>query len=320
MSTVSRVISGSARVTEAKAEAVLEAIQRLGYRPNANARSLVKGKSMGIGILTQAVWNAFYQKFLQGVEAELNASEFHPVYVSANWQSDDERDLLKMLIRYPVDALIVVGGFDNDEPLRALAEQLPCLAVGRGIRGLESQCMTFDNERGGYLATKHLIELGHRRIVKLQGQLDRPDALARFEGYKRALREAGLPFDDNLVVEGHYYELGAYRALKALLARQVDFSAIFASNDHMAYGAQLALREQGLGVPEDISIVGFDDLPISAYMNPPLTSVRHLSFELGRSAVQRVIELLEGQTVSLPPLPVDLAVRHSTAPAKGGDP
>jgi LacI family transcriptional regulator len=190
---------------------------------------------------------------------------------------------------------------------------LPLVVIGRSIEGIEHQCLRVDDVRAAYEATCYLINLGHQRIAHIAGPATHQDAIDRREGYRRALSEARLPVDEQLSVAGDYTEQSGLLALQALLSRGTLFTAIFAANDQMAYGARLALYRHGVRVPDDISIVGFDDLLTSAYTTPPLTTVRQPTFEMGRAAAQAVLDLLEGRTIQLPTLTTSLIIRESAA-------
>jgi len=317
-STVSRVINGTARVAPEKERAVYEAIRRLGYQPNLIAQGLAKGKSMSVGVITQDVASPYYGEVIKGVEEGLSGSPYYPVFASGHWRPDAEREAFKVLNGRKIDGLIVMGGLLPDAELRALAGGLPTVVLGRTVPGLEPDCLTVDHVQGAYEATRHLIDLGHRRIAHIAGPLYQQDARDRLEGYRRALAEANLNFDPRLVVEGDYHEPSGLMAVEALLARGALFTAIFSSNDQMAYGARLALYRRGIQVPGEVSLVGFDDLPSSSYTTPPLTTVAQPSLEFGREAARAILRKLEGRPYAFAPLANRLVVRESTALLRQG--
>jgi LacI family transcriptional regulator len=170
-----------------------------------------------------------------------------------------------------------------------------------------------DNRKGAYEGIRHLIELGHRRIAHIAGPTSHPDAIERLEGYRAALEDANIPFDPSLITVGDYMEQSGVLAVESLLARGALFTAIFAANDQMAYGASVALYRRGIRVPHDVSLVGFDDLPSSSYFTPPLTTVRQPGPEMGWEAARLVLALLEGYNYTPEPLSTRLVVRESTA-------
>jgi LacI family transcriptional regulator len=312
-STVSRVLNGTVPVAEDKRAAVLAVIERHKYRPNVVARGLARGTTGAIGVLTQAISSQFYGEILYGIEQGLRGSAYHAVFASANWQRDEELAALDLLVERRVDAMLVLGGLVPDEQLRRVAEEIPLIVVGRSVEGLEAHCLRVDDELGAYTATRYLIDLGHRRIVHITGALFHQDARDRQAGYCRALEEAGLPADPQLIVEGDYTEHSGLLASQALLSRGTLFSAIFTANDQMAYGVRLGLFRRGLRVPEDISLVGFDDLLGSRYSIPPLTTIRQPTTDLGREAAQAALRLLEGQPPAIPTPAVELVIRESAA-------
>ncbi|WP_027892360.1 LacI family DNA-binding transcriptional regulator [Calidithermus chliarophilus] len=312
-STVSRVINGTARVRPGKLKAVLEAIERLGYQPNLMAKGLAQGKSLTVGVMVQEIASPFYGEMIKGIEQGLDGTLYHPVFSTGHWRAEQEREALRVLSARQIDALIVLDGLVSEEYLLGLARKMPLVLFGRRIRGLEHNTLLVDNLQGAYLGTRHLVELGHTHIVHIAGPAFHLDAKSRLEGYRKALEEAGIPFEPERVIEGDYVEPSGMLAVESLLARRVPFTAIFAANDQMAYGARLALYRRGIRVPEDVSLVGFDDLPGSSYMTPPLTTVRQPTLELGREAARAALLMLEGQPYEPPLFGTSLVVRESTA-------
>lgn len=316
-STVSRVLTGSSPVHPDKRAAVLAVIEQLNFRPNLTARALVRGKSMVIGILTQSLASQFYGELAQGIEEGLAGTSYHPIFASGQWLPDEERTALTLLVDRQVDGMIILGGYHPDRDLRAINRQIPLIAVGRSIDSLESQCIQVDNRIGAAQAMRHLLDLGHRRIAYISGIPAHVDSRERRHGYEQALQEAGIPLDERLVVEGNFTEQSGTLALEALLARGIHFSAIFAGNDQMAYGIQLGLYRHRLRVPDDIALVGFDDLLGSAYTTPPLTTVRQHMLEQGRRAARGLLNLLAGRPPDLTPVTTELVIRESTARVRG---
>lgn len=310
-STVSRVINGTARVDAHKRDAVLKAIERLNYQPNIMAQGLAQGRSLTVGVVTQEISSPYYGEMLKGVEQALEGTLYHPIFASGHWRADQEEAALKVLVGRQVDALVVMDSSVPEERLLDLVKKMSVVVIGRQIEGLN--CLSIDNAHGAYEGTRHLIELGHRRIAHIAGPHSHPDAIERLEGYKAALLEAGVPFDPALVVEGDYLEPSGVLAVESLLARGALFTAIFAANDQMAYGANVALYRRGIRVPHDVSLVGFDDLLSSSYFSPPLTSVRQPSQEMGWEAARWVLAMLEGKSYTPRPLSTRLIVRESTA-------
>lgn len=315
-STVSRVLTGNAPVTASKRAAVLAAIDSLQFKPNLVARGLARGKSMTIGVLTQSMASLYFGELAQGIDTVLVGSPYHPLYGTGLWQIQEEFGALSMLLERQVDGLIILSGGLPEATLHTIAAEMPLILVSRRISGLEEQCIHAENYEGAYRAMQHLIELGHRRIAHITGILSIQDAVDRQTGYCQALHDAGLEIDERLIIEGRFHEASGVAATEALLARALPFTAIFAANDQMAYGARLVLYRHGLQVPEDIALVGFDDLPSSAYMTPPLTTVRQHMFEVGRAAAEAMLRQLDNQAPLLPKFPTELVIRESTAPPR----
>jgi LacI family transcriptional regulator len=315
-STVSRVLNGTVPVAEDKRAAVLAVVERRNFRPNVVARGLARGTTGAIGVLTQAISSQFYGEILYGIEQGLRGSAYHAVFASANWQRDEELAALELLIDRRVDAMVVLGGLVPDERLRRVAAETPLVVVGRSVEGIEPHCLRVDDEQGAYTATRYLIDLGHRRIAHITGALFHQDARDRLAGYNRALEAAGLPADPQLIIEGDYTERSGLLAGQALISRGSLFTAIFAANDQMAYGVRLALFRHGLRVPDDVSLVGFDDLIGSNYAIPPLTTMRQPTADLGRLAAQSVLAQLDGRPPGLVSPAVELVIRESAAPLR----
>jgi LacI family transcriptional regulator len=313
LSTVSRVLNNAVPVAPEKRTAVLTAVQNLHYRPNVLAQELARGRSQAVGVLPQGISNPFFGRLLKGVERGLSGSGYYPLFASGE-QPVEELQALDLLLSHRIDALILMGGHIADEDLVGLARRLPIVAVGRTVRGLEHRCLRVENREGAYKATRHLLDLGHTRIAHITGLIRNGDSIARLEGYEKALADAGIPRDPDLVVEGDFEEQSALVGTQRLLDAGVRFTAVFASNDQMASGAGLALLRRGLRVPQDVSLVGFDDHPSAAYTWPPLTTVRQPTVEMGVAAARALLQELQGQGFVLPTFGTDLVLRSSTAP------
>ncbi len=312
-STVSRVLNNSCAVHQDKRSAVLEAMKSLGYEPNVFARSLAGGRSMTIGILTQNIGAPFYDSIAQGVIEGLAGSGYSPIFVDGQWQKSTESEVIRTLLGRKVDGLVLIGGEVPVEELNQLRERLPTIVVGRELVGWENQCIYIDNVDAGYRATMHLIDFGHRDIALLRGIKNHADAIQRFEGYTKALADSGIEFDPDLIYQGDFSAQSGVLGVNSLLSRSTHFSAVFAANDMVAFGARLALHRQGIRVPEDVSIIGFDDQAEAAYMTPPLTTMRQPAVEMGAAAASALLHRIRGESYQLPKLPVQLQRRESVA-------
>jgi LacI family transcriptional regulator len=313
ISTVSRVLNDGQTVAEAKRAAVLNAMAELNYQPNIFAQGLASGQSMTLGVLSPYLNSPFYGDVMHGVLRGLAGSGYSPIYAEGNWNPTQEKQTLQTLLTRRVDGLIVLGGAILTQELEQIREQIPLIVVGRWIPSLPDQCIYFNNFAGAYQATRYLIEQGHRRIVHITGILSHQDGQERLEGYQQALAEAGIEPDPQFIIEGDYTEKSGLLAVQTLILRGQPFSAVFAGNDQCAYGVRLGLFRLGIRVPDDISIVGFDDQASSAYVTPPLTTVRHPALEMGEAAAQAMLHLLKGKPFVIPEFPVTLVMRESVA-------
>jgi LacI family transcriptional regulator len=267
---------------------------------------------MSIGVLTQFIDSPFYGEALRGIEDVLHQAHYAPLFVSGHWNQEEERARLDLLQDRKIDGIIVLTGKLDDATLVELAQQLPVVVTGRQLSAPNLFSIDFDNREGAGLAVRHLHAQGHQDVAFISGPLDHPDAEQRLAGYRAELARRDMRQDDRLVVFGDFQEAGGFRAMNQLLASQVNFSAVIAANDQMAYGARLALHRAGLRVPDDVSLVGFDDLPHSAFTLPPLTTVRQSVYEIGRLAAQAMIELLGKTTPPTQVVAAEIMVREST--------
>jgi LacI family transcriptional regulator len=294
-STVSRILNGTAVVSDDKRAAVDEAIAKLGFVPNPVARGLAGGRTLSIGVVSQAIDSPFYGAALRGIEQALGAAGYSPLFMSGHWHAEEEARCIDVLRSRRVDGLIVLTGRLSDSALRAAARSVPVVVTGRQLKAPRLFSLDFDNQEGARQATHHLIDLGHRRIAFIAGDPQHPDAVDRQRGYRLALEAAGLRFDPALVLEGNFTEHSGLTAVERLLDSRARFSAIFAANDQMAFGAALGLYRRGRRVPEDVSLVGFDDVAGAVYMVPPLSTVHNPIQEIGELAARAMLSLLAGE-------------------------
>jgi LacI family transcriptional regulator len=310
-STVSRILNGTAVVSAVKKAAVDHAVAKLGFVPNPMARGLAGGRTLSIGVVTQAIDSPFYGASLRGIEDALEPAGYSPLFVSGHWDAKTESRCIDVLLSRRVDGIIVLTGRLTDVALKSVAKRVPVVVTGRSIKAPGLFSLNFENFEGGRLATRHLIDSGHRKIAFISGDPRHPDAAQRLMGYQAALDQAGIPFNPTLVVQGEYSEASGEQAVSTLIANRQKFTAIFASNDQMAIGAAHGLQRHTLRVPDDVSLVGFDDQPTSLYAMPPLTTVRQPAYEIGRLAAEAVLQLLDGVKPQQTVPPPRLIVRDS---------
>jgi LacI family transcriptional regulator len=312
--TVSRILNGTAAVSDDKRQAVDEAIARLGFVPDPAARSLAGGRTLSVGVVTQAIDSPFYGGALRGIEDELSRSGYSPLFVSGRWSATHEARCIETLRTRRVDGIIVLTGRLSNAAMARCALDLPVVVTGRTLQAPGLYALDFDNVGGARMATRHLLQLGHRRIAFISGDMRHPDGAQRLQGYREALEAAGLPFDPALVEAGDFTEASGLAAAERLIDRGERFTGIFAANDQMAFGATLALYRRKLRVPDDVSLVGFDDLAGSVYATPPLTTVHHPVYELGSLAAKAMLQLLAGQRPTMELPAPRLMERESCAP------
>jgi LacI family transcriptional regulator len=311
-STVSRILNGTAVVSDDKRQAVDHAIATLGFVPNPVARGLAGGRTLSVGVMTQTIDSPFFGGALRGIESELSAAGYSPLFVSGQWNMAHEMRCIDVLRSRRVDGIIVLAGRLGDAALVALAQSLPVVVTGRSLAAPGLISLNFDNMEGGRLATQHLLQMGHRRIAYITGDMRHPDSKERQRGYRKALEAAGLEFDPALVVPGQYTEDSGRMAVERLLDSRVPFTAIFAANDQMAFGAVLGLHRRRLQVPRDVSIVGFDDVAPATFSIPPLSTVHHPVVEMGQIAARAMLGLLAGNSADVQLPGPRLVLREST--------
>ncbi|EMI42801.1 LacI family DNA-binding transcriptional regulator [Rhodopirellula sp. SWK7] len=312
-STVSRVLNDLAIVNPKTRETVLEAVESLGYQANVFARGLASGRSMTVGVVTQKIGSPFYDMMMQGVIQGFTGTGYSPIFVDGQWEQSTELDVIRTLMGRKVDGLILLGGDISQKDLDDLRDRMPTIVVGKDVAGWEDQCVYVDNFSGAYDATNHLIEFGHRDIAIIRGIMHHQDAIRRFQGYAQALSDASIELDPDLVLDGNFTAQSGILAVNSLLMRGKSFTAVFCANDMVAYGARLALQRKGIRVPEDVSIVGFDDQAESSYVSPPLTTVRQPGVEMGVVAAEALVKLMQGGTCELPVMKAVLQRRESVS-------
>ncbi|MCA9837784.1 MAG: LacI family DNA-binding transcriptional regulator [Trueperaceae bacterium] len=303
-STVSRVLNGTAPVNAATKERVLKAVAHLNYKPNAFARGLVTNRSGGIGVIINEISSSFHSTLVQGIENVIEAAGMHLIVSSGHAKATRELKALNFISQRRPDAIIVrLETLSDDEILDWLehenVQNIPVVLIGRFIPELADSCIHLDNELGGYLATQHLLATGHQKIAHISGPLLLKDSRDRLQGYRRGLEEVGLAYDESYVIEGQFTETSGQQAMQALLERNLNLDAIFVANDQMAVGAFHILRQAGIRIPEDISIIGFDDLLISRYLYPALSTIRQPLIAMGEAAAQVALRELHQKDIKV---------------------
>mgnify|MGYP001068209708 FL=1 len=316
-STVSRVINNQENVRPEVRDRVLRVIQETGYRPHAAARSLAAQRTNVVGLAVPRSAQSFfadpyYPRLIQGMTQACNAHHLALSLFMCHSEKEEEDLYPRVLSRGLIDGLIIASSVKNDPLIPLLLEsQMPFVLVGRPLSQAPINYVDVDNVVGVQNAVRHLIRLGRRRIGHIMGPQNSAVGLDRRQGYINAHVERGLTVDESLIVPGDFSEMAGYQAAQHLLAAGAD--AIVAVSDKTAYGALRALREAGRAVPEDVAVVGFDDLEASALTEPPLTTVRQPIRATGVVAVETLLDVMENP--GGPPrqviLPTQLIVRES---------
>lgn len=291
LATVSRVINGNSNVREKTKQKVQQAMQELGYQPSSIAQSLASNRSNRVGVVVAELDGPFYSNMLATVESVLRHAGKHAIITAGHSDENKEKDAIRFLQGCNCDALILCVDALTDNYLLDLAKQpTPVAVINHRIDELPDQCFTLDNELGGYQATKAVLEQGHKSIAYISGPAFKEDAKLRMQGHCRALEEAGLSIDQNLIVEGNYHEDGGAEGFATLRASGIPFTALVCGNDDMASGAMQAARKAGVKLPTELSVVGFDDLLFARYTYPTLTSVKNPIAEMGEMAAKWVLQ------------------------------
>ena len=291
--TVSRVVNGLDRVSPKTRLSVQLAVERLGYTPNRVARSLATRRTDSVALVipepaTKLFGDPFFPRIVTGISEVLSAADKQLVLLAPQ-SHDDEVRLERYLAAAQADGVLLVS-LHGDDPLPShlLKRGIPMVVGGRPpIEGVSY--VDIDNVQGAMSAVRHLIKLGRRRIATITGPLDMGSGADRLEGYRRALKEAGLPRDSALEATGRFEQEPARRAMGELLDRAPDIDAVFAASDLMAAGALQALRRAGRRVPEDVAVVGYDDSLIASSTEPPLSSVRQPTEDMGREMARLLL-------------------------------
>ncbi len=312
--TVSRVINNDKHVRKETRLRVLDTMQRLGFVANKQARSLAGGKSNSIGVLVPDLGTGYIGEIIRGIDAELSLNSIDLILYTTHRTASKEANYVANLATGMVDGLLVVlprspADFIHDLTLR----NFPFVLIDHQGIGKDCPAVGATNWQGGFTATEYLIKLGHQRIGFITGWMDLGCALDRLDGYRSALRTYHIPDRPDLVYEGTFFQLDGFAGGTKLLDLPEPPTAIFASNDVMAMGVMDAVRERGLRVPEDISIIGFDDIPQASLVRPTLSTINQPLEKMGRVAAQMLLDLLHDpqKKAERIELPTQLVVRDS---------
>jgi len=315
IATVSRVINNKSEgVGEETRKRILKLVKELGYQPNALARGLVTKKTKTVGLIIPDITNPFFADIARGVEDQANLFGYNVFLCNTDDDLDKENKYINALKEKYVDGIIFTSSSipNQNHIVELIKTGIPTILMDRQIDDKHVVGIFIDNLLGGYIATKHLLELGYSRIACITGPLFLKSAVERLQGYEKALNEYGMEVDNEIVAEGTYKMESGYETAKELLAKGVR--TFFVCNDIMALGVCKAVKESGYNIPEDVSVVGFDDIQISHVIEPPLTTVRQPSYDMGKEAIKMLVKLIEGKKIrkKIVKFKPELVIRQST--------
>jgi LacI family transcriptional regulator len=319
LGTVSRVLNNDVHVAPETRERVSAIVRELGYVANRQARGLKGSKTNTIGILVPDLGTGYIGEIMHGVDAELALHELDLMLFTTHRAAIKEANYVANMVQGMVDGLLLVLPRNPADYVGSLSQRnFPFVLIDHQGTGNPCPGVGATNWQGAYNATEYLIKLGHKRIGFITGSMDLGAAIDRLDGYQAALKANHLPVDAKLINNGSFHQTDGYAGARALLDLVEPPTAIFASNDLMAMGAMDAVRSRGLSVPEDISILGFDDIPQAELVRPSLTTVRQPLKQMGGLAAQMLIDKLKSPETELGriELPTELIVRASTASPK----
>ena len=314
IATVSRVLNDSGPVNDETRQRILDVARRLRYIPHGAARSLITSKTHTLGVLLPDLYGEFFSEVIRGIDQAARKSGY-AVLLSSSHSDRGEVELALQAMRGRVDGLIIMYPDLDVRVLRQnLSERLPVVLLSTHIEDSPFYSLNIDNYHGAYNAVSHLIGHGHRRIAIVKGAQANYDAEERLRGYRDSLKENGGSWDEEIEFDGDFTEASGYIAAQRMLMDGDRPTALFASNDAMAIGALGAFREADVRVPEDVAVIGFDDIAISAYVNPPLTSVHVSTTDLGTAATEHLIRFVRqenGSAINNEIVPATLTIRKS---------
>ena len=314
ISTVSRVLNGTARVSEENSTKVRRAMDELGYQPNASARGLVTNTTSTIGLVFPKLSGPFFSELIRGAEIAASESDYHLLIYGASGEMLGADNQTLGMLTTKADGLILASSGVSRCYLRDLQRQnLPVVVLGEEPSDIPVDSIQPDNVGGATEVVTHLIAHGYRRIAMIKGPETRTHASDRELGYRKALQEHGLPCCSELLITGAFSENSGYTAMQQLLQQKPIPDAVFAASDQIAIGALAAIYESGLRVPEDIALVGFDDIETAQYTQPPLTTVHQDMLGQGQLAVRMLLDRINGSESAIKTriLPATLVIRRS---------
>ncbi len=312
--TVSRVINTPDAVREKTREKVLLAMEKCNYKYNALACGFVTKKSNTIGLIIPTISNPVFAESTLGVQEYADQKHIKVILGNSYYKYSQEENLVNVLRENQVEGLIITTTNLKGDILKSLVDdKFPFVLLFSTVRNGPISAVGIDNYRGGYLATEHLVSLGHKRIGMVAGDFSTTDrSFHRWHGYKRCLKDNGISYDRELLIQTEYSLSGGRDSIQNLLDLPSPPTAVFCSNDYIALGAIKGAKDMGIVVPEDLSIVGFDDMQTASYMVPALTTIRQPAYDMGRRATELLLQMIEKQSKPIQDMmDIRLVVRDS---------
>ena len=320
---VSRVFNNDAtlKIKEETRSSVLDAIQQLQYEPNLVARNLRTHTSYTIGVLIPDILNPFFSEVVKGIQNTANKTNYMVILTDTSDSMELEKSQIDRLYSQQVDGVILCSTYFDDSIIEVLEEKrIPYVLFNRRTKNSSASFVVTDDEKGMFVVVNYLIELGHRNIAFLNGPLYADTAIRRLAGYKQAIKKAGIPYNPEYVVETMYDAESGYEKCKLLLKLKNRPTAICAANDLVAIGAMQLINEEGLNIPSDISITGFNDIWFASKVYPSLTTIRMPLRQMGEEVCNMLIRLIENKegrpARKRRVFPADLIIRNSTSAPK----
>lgn len=313
--TISRALNNKPDVSSKTKDKIIKIAKNLGYTPNLLAKSLRSKKSKTIGVVLADISNPFFSAVAKGVENAARKKSYSIILCNTDEEYEKEEEALQVLVEKRVDGLLITPvQKEYKDILRIKEQKIPLVLVGRHFDTIGTNSVVSDDSLGGFLATEYLIKKGHRKILYISGPLHISSASERLNGYKEALKKYKISFKKKLV-RGYTAKMDeAYMLMEKLLKEKLDFTAIFTFSDFLAFGIMKALREEKLKIPDDVAVVGYDDIEFSSILEIPLTTVHMPKYRLGMEGTNMLIDEIEGKNSGKPQKLVikpELIVRES---------
>jgi LacI family transcriptional regulator len=315
ITTVSRVLNNSPHSVNPKTrEKVLKAVRELNYRPNILARGLVMKESRTIGVIVPDISNSYYSEITHGIENIANQNGYTVIICNTNRLASKALSYIKVLEERQVDGIIFAGGTDAKKLLESELKKQKTKVILIGNHGIDFPSVQIDNADGACRAISYLIDQGHRNIGFIKGPPKSITSRERFQGYKKAMKDNRLPVKEKLIVSGNFTSQSGYEATRLLLRPKTKPTAIFCANDQMAIGSIKAIRESGYLIPDNISVIGFDDIELASYIRPSLTTVSVPMYQLGQTAMSGLLNIIQEKGVEKKvTLQTKLIIRESSS-------